>query len=57
MKRIVHLAAQVLSNITMAPATLQYFLPLEKDLFVIAATDSSVSKIIAAILSEIDNLH
>jgi hypothetical protein len=41
----------------MAPATLQYFLPIERDLFVIAATDSSVSKMIAAILFEINNLH
>ena len=39
----------------MAPATLKYFQPLERDLFVIASTDSTVSKAVATILYEIHN--
>jgi len=41
----------------MAPAAKSFFLPYERDLFVVAASDESVSKIVCNILSEMDNIH
>jgi hypothetical protein len=50
------LAAFILSNISTAPAAKTYFLPYEKDLFVIASCDESVSKLICNILSDLDTV-
>ncbi len=38
----------------MAPASRSYLKPFEKDIFIVAATDDSVSKLLGNILSELD---
>lgn len=50
------LCALILNNISLAPASKFYFLPYERDLFLIAATDDQVSKIISNVLGDLDNL-
>lgn len=42
-EKITKLAAYTLHNISLAPATREYIIPFEKDLFAIAATDETVS--------------
>jgi len=55
--KITKLSALILSNLSMAPAAKTFFLPYERDLFVVAASDESVSKIVCNILSEMDNIN
>jgi hypothetical protein len=55
--KVTKLAALILSNLSMAPAAKLYFLPYERDLFVVAASDESVSKIVCNILSEMDSVN
>jgi len=55
--KITKLSAYILSNLSTAPAAKMYFLPFERDLFVVAASDESVSKIVCNILSEMDNIN
>ena len=50
------LAALSLSNISIAPAAKSYFLPYERDLFMVAATDPGISSIICNILSDLDSI-
>ena len=38
----------------MAPASRMYMLPFEKDLFIVASSDESVSKLLGDILGELD---
>jgi len=57
MDKTTKLAALILSNLSMAPASKVHFLPYERDLFVVAASDSSVSKIITSILADMENLN
>jgi len=54
--RTTKFSAWILSNLSTAPAAKQYFVPYERDLFIVAASDSSVSKIISNILGEMENL-
>ncbi len=54
--RTTKFAAWILSNLSTAPAAKQYFVPYERDLFIVAASDSSVSKTISNILGEMENL-
>jgi len=54
--RTTKFSAWILSNLCTAPAAKQYFVPYERDLFIVAASDSSVSKIISNILGEMENL-
>jgi len=49
-------AAWILSNLSVVPAAKASFIPYERDLFIVAASDSSVSKIISNILGEMENL-
>ena len=53
-EKIPKLSALILSNLSMAPASKPSFLPYEKNLFIIAATDESVSNIICNILSDLE---
>jgi len=46
------LAALVLSNINVAPASRTYMMAFERDILLVAATDPGVSKILGNILSE-----
>ena len=54
--KITKLCALILSNVSLAPASKSYLLPYERDLFVVAATDECVSKIICNVLGDLDNL-
>ena len=47
------IAALTLSNLCQAQSTQQYILPFEKDLFLVAASDESVSGLLAPILSDL----
>ena len=53
-EKITKLAALTLNNIAMAPASRMYMLPFEKDLFIVASSDESVSKLLGDILGELD---
>ena len=55
--KITKLSALILSNLSMAPAAKSNFLPYERDLFIIAASDESISKVICNILGELDNIN
>lgn len=48
------LAAIILSNLALSPTAKMHFQPFERDLFVIAATDEHVSKLVCNILAEIE---
>ena len=54
--KITKLCALILSNVSLAPASKSYLLPYERDLFIVAATDECVSKIICNVLGDLDNL-
>lgn len=54
--KITKLCALILSNVSLAPASKGYLLPYERDLFIVAATDECVSKIISNVLGDLDNL-
>lgn len=54
-EKITKLAALTLNNIAIAPASRIYLLPFEKDLFIVSASDESVSKLLGDILSELDD--
>jgi len=54
LEKITKLAAYTLNNICIAPATRKYLKAFEKEIFIVAATDESVSKLLGNILSEID---
>lgn len=54
--KITKLCALILINISLAPAAKGYLLPYERDLFIVAATDECVSKIICNVLGDLDNL-
>ena len=56
-EKIAKLAALTLNNIAMAPASRSYLLPFEKDLFIVAASDESVSRLLGDILGELDNFE
>jgi len=56
-EKITKLAALTLNNLSMAPATREYLKPFEHDLFIIAASDESVSKVLASILMELDQFE
>jgi hypothetical protein len=51
------LAALTLNNIAMAPSSRKYLLPYEKDLFIVASTDDTVSKLLGDILSELNDFE
>jgi hypothetical protein len=55
--KVAKLCALILSNISMAPASKAHFHPFERDLFVVAATDESVSKIICNLLADLENMN
>ncbi len=55
-EKITKLCALILSNVSLAPASKGYLLPYERDLFIVAATDDSVSKIISNVLGDLDNI-
>jgi len=52
-EKITKLAALTLSNISLAPSSRAYLKPFERDLFVVAATDETVTKYLANILNEL----
>ncbi|KAL4509398.1 hypothetical protein ABPG72_018329 [Tetrahymena utriculariae] len=54
-EKITKLAALTLSNISLAPLSRAYLKPFERDLFVVASTDETVTKYISNILSELMN--
>jgi hypothetical protein len=54
-EKVTKLAALTLNNISQAPASRAYLHPYEKDLFIVAATDESVLKLLSNILSELDS--
>ena len=56
-EKITKLAAYTLNNISVAPAARKYLKPFEKEIFIVAATDDSVSKLLGTILSELDNVE
>ena len=56
-EKITKLAALTLNNISIAPASRVHLHPFEKDLFIVAATDDSVSKWLGNILSELDSFE
>jgi len=56
-EKITKLAALTLNNISVAPASRTYLHTFEKDLFIVAATDESVSKLLGNILSELDSFE
>eukprot|EP01016_Furgasonia_blochmanni_P006656 TRINITY_DN12677_c0_g1_i1.p1 TRINITY_DN12677_c0_g1~~TRINITY_DN12677_c0_g1_i1.p1 ORF type:complete len:520 (-),score=157.82 TRINITY_DN12677_c0_g1_i1:133-1635(-) len=55
-ERITKLSALILSNISLAPAAKSFFLPFERDIFVVAATDETISSILCNILSDLDTI-
>ena len=50
------LASMILQNLAVAPATKQYFVAYEKDIFSIATIDDTVSDILSSILVDIEPL-
>ena len=50
-------SAWILSNLSVVPAAKASFIPYERDLFIVAASDSSVSKIISNILGEMEGVN
>ena len=48
------LCAMILNNIAYAPAAKNYFLPFEKDLFIVAGSDEVVSKMISNLIADLD---
>jgi len=54
--KVTKLSALILSNLSAAPAAKTYFVPYERDLFIVAASDPAVSKIITNILSELETV-
>jgi hypothetical protein len=56
-EKITKLAALTLNNIAMAPSSRKHLVPFEKDLFIVAATDESVSKLLGDILSDLDSFE
>lgn len=55
-EKITKLCALILSNVSLAPASKAFLLPYERDLFIVAATDESVSKIVCNVLGDLDNI-
>ena len=55
-EKITKLCALILSNVSLAPASKGCLLPYERDLFIVAATDDSVSKIISNVLGDLDSI-
>ena len=52
-EKLAKLAALILVNISMAPATKNLLLPYEKDIVIVAATDENISKILVGLLCEL----
>ncbi len=53
-EKITKLAALTLNNISMAPASRKYLSPFETDIFTVAATDETVTKLLSNILAEMN---
>jgi hypothetical protein len=50
------LSALILNNIKESPAAKVYFLPYERDLFLLGSADETVSEMIGTILADIDGV-
>lgn len=50
------LSAMILNNVALAPAAKPYFLPYEKDLFVIAACDDTVSQMVSNLIGDLESV-
>ncbi|RHX99187.1 hypothetical protein DYB37_002091 [Aphanomyces astaci] len=51
------LAVGVLANLSLAPATLPYFLPIEKDMALVAMSDPSLAGMLANIMADVYGMN
>lgn len=51
------IAVAILCSVSMNPATFPYFLPIERDLVLVACSDRSVSDILNNVVADVYGMH
>lgn len=51
------IAVAVLSNLSMSRSTFPYFLPIEKDLLLVACSDRSVADVLTNVIADVYGMH